>query len=73
MTIIGQGSRFRVQGSGFRVGRLALSIFFEIVDLPARALISICFFNNLFFLYISDLAWLGSLTVNREPWNFEPE
>ena len=60
-----------VHGSGFTVGRFPLLIFLEIVDLPARALISTCLFNytlnihnNPFFPYISGLAWQAGETTN---------
>ncbi len=64
----------QVHGSRFRVGYFALFILFEIVDLPARALTSICFFNytlnilnNLFFPYISGLAWQAGESTSGSP------
>jgi hypothetical protein len=63
-----------LSGSRFTVGYFALSILFEIVDLPARALTSTCFFNytlnipnNLFFPYISGLAWQAGESTNGSP------
>jgi len=55
----------------FTVGCLDFFIFLEIVDLPARALTSTCFFNytlnipsNLFFSYISGPAWQAGKSTN---------
>ena len=72
---VGAGLKDRLivttQVARFTVGRLALLIFLEIIDLPARALASTCFFsytlniaNNPFFAYISGLAWQAGKTTN---------
>ena len=82
--------RSQVQGSPFRVIFLSvrrtqtglllgLLICRQVLDLPARALTLICFFNyalnspnNLFFPYILMSYMAGGFAVNSQPLNREP-
>jgi len=82
--------RSQVQGSPFRVIFLSvrrtqtgllltLLICWQVLDMPARALTPICFFNhalkspnNLFFAYIHRSRMAGGFAVNPQPLNPEP-